>query len=130
MLGNKFKEIITNLENHIQDKNDLDYAKKQVTDLTMSFLDELGKIEELYDHKISHCVERITDLEKELDKLEEEQNMSMNHREEALDVEPITCPYCNTRFLIEFNSKQKEVKCPDCKNIIELDWENFEDDDM
>ena len=45
-----------------------------------------------------------------------------------IDVEPINCPYCNSRFLIEYDNTQKEIKCPDCKNIIELDWDEFDDD--
>lgn len=120
MLGGKFKEVIANLEKHIKNKEDLDYAKKQITELTMSYLNELEKIEQNYDYKISCCSERIDDLEKAIEKVETEQ--------EEIDVEPITCPYCNSKFLIEFDKKQKEIKCPDCRNIIELDWEPYEDD--
>lgn len=122
MLGNKFKEVIANLEKNIQNKQDLEYVKKQVTELTMSYLDELEKIEQNYDFKVSRCSERIEDLEKAVNDVKNK----VNHEEE-IDVEPITCPYCNSRFLIEFDNKQKEIKCPDCKNIIELDWENYDD---
>lgn len=122
MLGNKFKEVIANLEKNIQNKQDLEYVKKQVTELTMSYLDELEKIEQNYDFKVSRCSERIEDLEKAVNDVRNK----VNHEEE-IDVEPITCPYCNSRFLIEFDNKQKEIKCPDCKNIIELDWENYDD---
>ena len=44
------------------------------------------------------------------------------------DLEPIKCPYCSSSFFIEFDDTKKEIQCPDCKNIIELDWGNFEDD--
>lgn len=122
MLGNKFKEVIANLEKHLKNKDDLDYAKKQITELTMSYLNELEKIEQNYDFKISRCTERIDELENAVEKINEENSY------EEIDVEPITCPYCNSKFLIEYDNKQKEIKCPDCKNIIVLDWENFEDD--
>ena len=122
MLGKKFKEVIANLEKQIQNKEELEYVKKQVTELTMSYLNELEKLEQTYDLKVANCVERIDDLEKSLDEL----NQKIEHEE--IDVEPITCPYCNSKFLIEFDNRQKEIKCPDCRNIIELDWDEFEDD--
>ena len=124
MLGNKFKEVIRNVEKHISDKEECSYVKEQITMLTMSYLNELEKLEQNYDSKISRCSERIDDLEKSLDSIlaDNEKN------DEELDVEPITCPYCNSRFLIEFNNKQNEVRCPSCRNIIELDWDVEEDD--
>ena len=123
MLGKKFKEVIANLEHQIKNKDDLDYAKKQVTELTMSYLNELERLEQHYDFKVSRCAERIDDLEKSIDDVKDKLI-----QEDEIDVEPINCPYCNSRFLIEFDSSQKEIKCPDCKNIIELDWDDFEDD--
>lgn len=122
MLGNKFKEVISAIEKNLKNKDDLDFVKKQITELTMSYLNELEKIEQNYDFKISRCSERIDDLEKAMEKMNEENS------DEEIDVEPITCPYCNSKFLIEFDDSQKQIKCPDCKNIIELDWENFDDD--
>ena len=122
MLGNKFKEVISNIEKQIKNKEDLEFVKKQITELTMSYLNELEKIEQTYDLKVANCTERIDDLEKALDVVKEQLS------DEEIDVEPITCPYCNSKFLIEFDNKQKEIKCPDCKNIIELEWEKFEDD--
>ena len=114
MLGKKFKEVIANLEHQIKNKDDLDYAKKQVTELTMSYLNELERLEQHYDFKVSRCAERIDDLEKSIDDVKDKLI-----QEDEIDVEPINCPYCNSRFLIEFDSSQKEIKCPDCKNIIE-----------
>lgn len=123
MLGKKFKEVIANLEHQIKNKDDLDYAKKQVTELTMSYLNELERLEQHYDFKVSRCAERIDDLEKSIDDVKDKLI-----QEDEIDVEPINCPYCNSRFLIEYDSSQKEIKCPDCKNIIELDWDEFDDD--
>ena len=123
MLGKKFKEVIGNLEKQIKNKEDLEYIKKQITELTMSYLTELEKIEQHYDFKVSRCTERIEDLEKSIDDVKSQLNS-----EDEIDVEPINCPYCNSRFLIEYDNTQKEIKCPDCKNIIELDWNEFEDD--
>ena len=72
MLGNKFKEVIKNLESHIKDKKDLEYAKKQVTELTMEYLEELGKLEENYDLKFNQCSQRIDEIEQTIEKMDEE----------------------------------------------------------
>jgi len=42
----------------------------------------------------------------------------------------IVCPYCEYEFVIDANEDKKEVECPECKNIIELDWSgNLDEDD-
>lgn len=124
MLNNKFKEVLNNLEQNISNTKDTQYAKSQITELTLTYLEELGKIEETYDKKLSLCEERIDDLEQAIEKIESE----IAVEDDETDYEPINCPYCNTKFIIEFDSRSSEVRCPDCKNIIKLDWENFDDD--
>ena len=126
MLNNKFKEVIKNLEINIKNKEDLMYAKLQVTELTMSFLEELEKLESTYEQKIGIFEERLGDLEVSMQRLDNE--IFQDDDEIDTDLEPIKCPYCNSNFFIEFDNTKKEIKCPDCKNIIELDWGNFEDD--
>ena len=42
----------------------------------------------------------------------------------------IVCPYCNLEFLADItliNQEKNEITCPECNNIIELDW-NEEDE--
>ena len=34
----------------------------------------------------------------------------------------ITCPYCNNEFIVECEELKDEIECPECNNIIELDW--------
>lgn len=124
MLNSKFKEIIKNLSDNITDKKELAYVKMQVTELTMEYLDELEQMETKYKQKIAMFENRLEGLENAMQKLDE----MFHEEEEDTDLEPIKCPYCNTNFFIEFDDSKKEIKCPDCKNIIELDWGNFEDD--
>ena len=125
MLNKKFKEVIKNLEENILNKEDLIYSKSQITELAMVFLDELERIETSYQKKIEQCESRIDSLESSIHKME---NDFFEEDYDDTDLEHIKCPYCNTNFFIEFDNTKKEVKCPDCKNIIELDWGNFEDD--
>ncbi len=116
-----------NLEGNLENKKDLNYAKSQITELTMEYLNELEKLETVYKQKIMLFENRLNDLETEVQKLDNEIFQDSEIEQDA-DLEPIQCPYCNTHFFIEFDSSKKEMKCPDCKNIIELDWGNFEDD--
>lgn len=125
MLNKKFKEVIKNLEQNITDREDLAYSKSQITELAMTFIDELDRIENSYKSKIEACEIRINSLEESINRLE---NDLFDEDYDDTDLEHIKCPYCNTNFFIEFDDTKKEVKCPDCKNIIELDWGNFEDD--
>lgn len=125
MLNNKFKEVIKNLEENISDSDDLMYAKSQVTELSMLFLDELEKIERSFQNRLENCEQKIDILESDMQRLE---NEFYDVDEESTDLEPIQCPYCNSDFYIEFDSSKKEIICPECQNLIELDWGNFEDD--
>lgn len=79
----------------------------------------------------------LEDIQKRLKNVEENQNeikskMSkienvLNHIKEDIycnedfDFE-IVCPYCEHEFVIEMKEDKKEVQCPECKNMIELDW--------
>ena len=103
------------------------FVKSQITELTMEYFDELEKLESVYKQKIAMFENRLNGLEVAMQKLDNEL-FQEEEEEEETDLEPIKCPYCNTNFFIEFDNSKKEIQCPDCKNIIELDWGNFDDD--
>ena len=50
--------------------------------------------------------------------------------DEGFDLE-IVCPYCEHEFVIDANEDQNAIECPECKNIIELDWSGdiYDDED-
>ncbi len=81
--------------------------------------------------------EQIENLLKEIKELKENQKI-MNEKmdkmqqvvdhiktdiydDEGFDLE-IVCPYCEHEFVIDANEDQNAIECPECKNIIELDW--------
>ena len=102
------------------------YVKNLIADLTMEYLEDIENLQSLYKQKIAIFENRLTGLENEMQRLDNE--IFQEDVDDDTDLEPIQCPYCNTNFFIEFDNTKKEIKCPDCKNIIELDWGNFEDD--
>ena len=123
MFNKKFNDTIKNLEENIHDKRELDFVKKQVTNLAMAYIDDLSNIERRYEIRIKHCEKRVNELENHMQKLEKEL-----FEEDDIEFEPITCPYCNANFMIECDSELTEMQCPECNNAIELDWGEFEDD--
>ena len=52
------------------------------------------------------------------------------YSDEGFDFE-IVCPYCEHEFVIDANEDKNEVECPECKNVIELDWTGdlYDDED-
>lgn len=123
-LKKKFNAIITDLEQNIQNKEDLDYIKSQVYNIALIFLEEVDKLTELSFDRLNVMIDREKELSKKVAKMEK----MMNNLEKEVFVSSdcdfeIICPYCNTEFIEEFESGiEHEVKCPECGNSIELDW--------
>jgi hypothetical protein len=119
LISKKYSEILKNLETKINDKKYLNVAKLAIADLAVYYTDELTKISEGANLKITSLEERIKALEEMLKETE---------IEEAHLTEKISCPYCDFEFLVEYDDTSHEVICPKCNNLIELDWGEFEDD--
>lgn len=123
MLDKKYNEVIEDLKNNMVSPVDSEYARKVITDLTITYLDELNKIEKSYEQKIKICNSRLEELEERIMSLEEEIF-------EGEDYPSIVCPYCNATILLDSLTQDKEIECPECNNMIELDWGSDEDDDI
>ena len=128
-LSSKYKKIINNLEKNIKDKQELEYIKEQVYAITSLFLDELDKIIEISENKMQDLLANQTELQEKINKVES----SVNEIEKDIYMEDeeefefqITCPYCNHDFVTELTNSTQKIECPECKNMIELDW-NDED---
>ena len=125
-LKKKYNEIIKNLEENIENKKDLEYAKKQVNILANAFLDEMEEMEKLTETKFEELYkkqdkieEKMAYLEKTLDGIEKD----IYDVDDNYDLE-IVCPYCNYEFILDEESTQKsEIECPECNNVIEIDWD-------
>ena len=136
-LKKKFNAILQNIEKNVSNKEDLEYIKTQVYNISILFLDELDRLAEININRLNTMSNRekrleskIESMEKIIKKLEKE----IYSQDDDSDFE-ILCPYCNSEFIEDFrNGLKTEVRCPECGNVIELDWneediENIEDDD-
>ena len=119
MISKKYNEILTKLEENIEDKRNFNLAKSAISDLAICFTDELSKLNENYNLKISSFESRLSELEKKM--------LENDEIEEITISEKISCPYCGFEFSVAYDENH-ETTCPNCKNLIELDWGDFEDD--
>jgi len=119
LISKKYNEILKNLENNMESKKDFNLAKSAISDLSISYIDEITKLTDGYNSKVSDFEARLVALEKEFSDVE----VSEIHL-----TENISCPYCNFEFSVEYDDTNHEITCPKCNNLIELDWGDFEDD--
>ena len=90
---------------------------------------EMDKLAELNLDRLNVMIDRekelgrrIASMEKVISNIEKEMYISPE-----CDFE-IICPYCNTEFVEDFTDGMKhEVRCPECDNLIELDWHDEEE---
>ncbi len=119
----KFKKILADLEENIQNKEDLEYIKTQMFNLYNLFFDEMNKIEEMVATRMETIAgtqaimqEKVESIENKVKSMEKELYI-----DEDCDFS-ITCPYCNNEFVVDSDELKDEVECPECNNVIELDW--------
>ncbi len=123
-LKKRFNEILQDIEKNIKNKEDLDYIKSQVYNISLLFLDEIDKLAELNLGRLNVMIDREKELTKRIATMEK----VINNIEKEMYISPecdfeIICPYCNTEFTEDFSDGFKhEVRCPECDNLIELDW--------
>ena len=129
-MKNQYKKILEELENNIKDQKDLIFVKEKFMDLTLIFMDIIDRLTILTDTKIKEIEEKqqaIDNKIKAVKSMVDEIEGDIYEDEDNYEFE-IVCPYCNHEFVTDINSEMNaEVECPECHNIIELDW-NQEDD--
>lgn len=81
--------------------------------------------------KLDMILQNQQELENKINKLEKSMNRieSDIYSDDNFDLE-IMCPYCNYEFMVDMDEDKKEVICPECENVIELDWTGDLDDDF
>ena len=84
----------------------------------------LGEVKELKENQ-KIMTNKIEKMQQVIDHIE-----SDIYSDEGFDFE-IVCPYCEHEFVIDTNEDKNEVECPECKNVIELDWTGdlYDDED-
>lgn len=130
VLSDNYKRIVSELENKISNPEELEFVKEKISELSMLFMDMIDSFAEKADEKIKLIEEKQKQIEAKMDEVEtavnEIESDIYTDEEGSFDFE-IVCPYCNHEFVAEINGKN-EIACPECSNIIELDWNDEEEE--
>lgn len=122
-LKNEYKSFLDDIEKNIKNKEDLEYVRGRfasfldvvldqmdyIMDYKKEEMDKLEATQNKLSSKISQMQQVIDNIEKDI------------YTEDGFDFE-IVCPYCDYEFIIDVDENKTEITCPECQNIIELDW--------
>ena len=101
----QLQKLILDMNTNIKDENDLKYVQENVIKTIADILQKMDDTNKDNQAKIAKLEEKIDKMTKEL------------YINDVYDIE-IVCPYCKYQFETEFDEDKKEVKCPECNNII------------
>ncbi len=128
-INNKYKNIISEIEERIKTPEELEFVKGKFTELSAFFIDIIDKLTSITEARLNEIEEnqkaidnRILKVQAMVDNIESD----IYSDEEKFEFE-IMCPYCNYQFIADVESEMnEEVECPECHNVIELDWNEDE----
>ena len=130
ILKDEYKNFLNDIENNIKNKEDLEYIKRRFADFVDKVLNQIDYIVEYKKQEIENLedtqkqlIERIDKMQRVIDNIEKD-----IYSDEGFDFE-IVCPYCNYEFVVDMDEEKTEIECPECKNMIELDWSGDPSDD-
>lgn len=134
-INDEYHKMLNDMDANIKDADDLAYAKNKMYELSMLFIDEMQEMADKYDDKINAIIQKQQKMDT---KIKEVEHSIKEIQQDVYDIDDatgnevfefeITCPYCNYVFEAEVGEDKKEVQCPECENLIELDWEGLEED--
>ena len=131
-LKDEYKSFLDDIEKNIKNKEDLIYIKERFAKFMDVVIEKIDEILNNKNEELEQLLEMQKNLEARMDKMQAIlDNIEKDiYSDEGFDFE-IICPYCNYEFIADIDDSKTEVQCPECKNMIELDWsgENDEDSD-
>lgn len=129
-LEKELNNFLDDIVNNIKDPKDLEYMVGRTDKLIHFLLDETGRLVDYNEEKMKALINRQKQVEEVLIELKEKvENMYEDiYDEEEGDFE-IICPYCNFEFDANIDEDLQEIRCPECGNLIELDWNGNPDDE-
>ena len=127
-IGIEYKKIMEEIENAISNEKEKQFVKTKMAELSISFVDIIDRITKATDMKIkemekaqSAIEHKISNIETIVDNIEGD-IYEDDEQDEDYEFE-VVCPYCNYEFSVDMDNIEKdEIECPECHNVIELDW--------
>ena len=124
------KVVSTNpMASKITNIADVDFVKEKFTELSVFFIDIIDKLTSITNARLNEIEESQREIDNKISKVQSVVNNIENDiyaDDENCEFE-IICPYCNYQFVTDIDSEiNEEVECPECHNVIELDWNEGE----
>lgn len=124
-LSTRFQDIMKDIENNISNEKDLEFINKKITEISMLYMEVLSGMNEVIQNKIDNIEKVQNSIETKVNKIQTSiAGIENDIYDDGYDFE-IICPYCNNEFTADIESKS-DIKCPECQNVIELDWNGEE----
>lgn len=129
-IKNEYKSFLDDIEKNIKNKEDLEYIKKRLSSFVDVIVEKVDDIANYRKEEIEQLEQRQNEIEEKMSKMQGIiDNIEKDiYSEEGFDFE-IVCPYCENEFIIDVDENKTEVECPECNNVIELDWTGNVDDE-
>lgn len=120
-LTKRFQDIMKDIENNISDEQQLQYVNKKITEISMLHMELIDEMADIIKNKIENFEKVQNSMDIKINKIQSSiAGIESDIYEDNYDFE-IVCPYCNTEFTADIESKS-DIRCPECNNVIELDW--------
>ncbi len=128
---NEYKSFLDDIEKNIKNPDDLNYIKERFAKFMDVVIEKMDQVLDFKNQELDHLLEMQKGLENRMDKMQRIiDNIEKDiYSDEGFDFE-IICPYCNYEFIADVDENKTEIECPECKNMIELDWSGDTEDDM
>ena len=127
-LSEKYSQIISDIEKRLTKPEDKTYVIKKIEELSSIYMELIDRVTRIDDERIEKLEEKQEKIVGTLSKIQETVNLIKKdiYEDDGYDFE-IVCPYCNHEFVADVESELKEeIECPECHNVIELDWDDEE----
>lgn len=128
-LSEDYLKILKDIEKHISNEEEKKYVNRKIAELSALYLDIVDRVSGISSKRLDEIEDYQDHLESRLEKVEKSVNLIKSdiYEDEDYDFE-IMCPYCNHEFVADVEDELKEeIECPECHNIIELDWDGDDD---
>lgn len=126
-LKKELNDYIDYIDTNITNQEEKTAVKQKTADLFLEISDVIQNILAQNELKLLELTKSQKTIDTKIGKIEKMfQGIQKDiYGEDEYDFE-VVCPYCNAEFTVESNENNTEIKCPECKNTIELDWNTEE----
>ncbi len=130
-LKEEISKFYLDINENIKNEKEAEYIRQRTAKLIDCFASELKKIMDLNESKLEEINKKQEKNEEDIQTLNRRmENVYKDIYDDEFEEEEflISCPYCNFEFDADIDEDFNEIRCPECGNLIELDWNGNPDD--